>query len=335
MKRGWFAGLLILLGSLLVPVLLPPQALAASPVASQARPAGETLTLDAYWQRVQETRDLVAKLAGVPPETWRAQLDAAAAQWEQVTAVALPDGTRVPVDHTFLAAQLRRDPPDLEYLDALLENLLAARDSWARESWSAADLEALEQILARPEYQWKPQEPSLLAQWWERVKEWLWDLLDWLIPQGWAGSPALRFVLTALGIAALGAALFFALRGTFAGLATEKELAAEAAGEENLTAAAALKRAEALSGEGDYRAAVRYLYLSALLLLEEHGLLRYDRSLTNREYLRSVAGRPELEAALRRVVEVFEHVWYGYEPLAEPAYLEYKEWVTELQKHGF
>jgi hypothetical protein len=45
------------------------------------------------------------------------------------------------------------------------------------------------------------------------------------------------------------------------------------------------------SSEGDYRTAVRYLYLSLLLLLEEHGLLRYDRPLTDREYLQASRSR--------------------------------------------
>jgi hypothetical protein len=116
------------------------------------------------------------------------------------------------------------------------------------------------------------------------------------------------------------------------GLVSEKELGLDDAGEENLTATRALRRAEALAGGGDYRTAVRYLYLSALLLLEENGLLRYDRSLTNREYLRSVADFPELAAALRRVVEVFERVWYGYELLDEPAYRRYTTWVKELRR---
>ena len=75
-----------------------------------------------------------------------------------------------------------------------------------------------------------------------------------------------------------------------------------------LTADAALQRAQTFSAGGDYRTAVRYLYLSTLLLLEERGLFRYDRSLTNREYLRRVAHDPTLSAILQDVVEVFDRV---------------------------
>jgi hypothetical protein len=301
------------------------------PVAS-LQPAGQTLTLAEYWQRVQETRTLVEQLADKSPALAHVLLVAPAARWEQATAVILPDGTHIPVDHTFLVAQLRADPPDIPNLDQLLGNLLAARNDWPKATWSAADMAVLDSILARPEFQWQAQEQSALARWWEQAREWVRRLLQRLIPDTLADAPIVRYVLTALGILALGAALFYGLRGVLAGLVTEKSLGQDEAAEEDLTAATALKRAELLAGGGDYRAAVRYLYLSALLLLEENGLLRYDRSLTNREYLRSVASFPELAAALRRVVEIFERVWYGYQPLDEAAYNQYADWVAELQR---
>src|SRR5262249_5283931 len=44
----------------------------------------------------------------------------------------------------------------------------------------------------------------------------------------------------------------------------------------------------------DYRSAIRYLYLSSLLLLDERGVIHYDRTLTNREHLRQVVDKPEV-----------------------------------------
>jgi hypothetical protein len=78
--------------------------------------------------------------------------------------------------------------------------------------------------------------------------------------------------------------------------------------------------------------AVRYLYLSALLLLEERGLLRYDRSQTNREYLRGVVHRPDLAAILQEVVEVFDRVWYGFQPIDEAEVSHYTARVAELRR---
>jgi hypothetical protein len=108
--------------------------------------------------------------------------------------------------------------------------------------------------------------------------------------------------------------------------------AEEELGGEPLTAELALQRAQELSTGGDYRTAVRYLYLSSLLLLEERGLLRYDRSLTNREYLRTVAHRPELAAILREVIDVFDRVWYGFQTLNPGEYEAYVLRVETLRQ---
>lgn len=59
---------------------------------------------------------------------------------------------------------------------------------------------------------------------------------------------------------------------------------------------------------------MRYLYLAALLRLDERGQLRYNRALTNREYLDRVQDNPHLQAALPPIVETFDRVWYGYAP---------------------
>jgi hypothetical protein len=77
---------------------------------------------------------------------------------------------------------------------------------------------------------------------------------------------------------------------------------------------------------------VRYLYLSSLLLLEERDLIRYDRSQTNQEYLRSVAGRPELAVILQDVIDVFDRVWYGFQSLDSRAYAQYQARVEQLRR---
>jgi hypothetical protein len=74
------------------------------------------------------------------------------------------------------------------------------------------------------------------------------------------------------------------------------------------------------------------LYLSSLLVLDEQGLLRYDRSRTNREYLRSISSRPELAKPLRDVIDVFDRVWYGFEAVDEDTYKTYVEHVQELRE---
>jgi hypothetical protein len=293
------------------------------------------LPIDAYWREIKETQALVDGLWSEPSETHHAKLLAAADEWENITAVSLDDGTVVLVDHSFLADQLRTDPPDLTRLNRLLAALLACRDAWPQREVTPADMATIDRVLARPEFQWPPKQPSPLEEWWKELQRRLLEFLDKLLPAEAAGvmAPLVRYGLTGLGALALILVLVYAMRGILTDFVSGKEIDADSEdGDQALTAAAALKRAQALSTGGDYRAAVRYLYLSTLLLLEERGLLRYDRSLTNHEYLRSVAHKPELAAVFRDVVEVFDRVWYGYRPLDEASYTQYADQVMELQK---
>ena len=82
----------------------------------------------------------------------------------------------------------------------------------------------------------------------------------------------------------------------------------------------------------DYRTAIRYLYLSSLLTLDERGLIRYDATLTNREHLRQIDDQPQLLTLLRPIVAAFEDVWYGYAPVDEALYQRYSQDIQKLQQ---
>jgi hypothetical protein len=298
------------------------------------RASDPPLTLEDYWQQVESTYATILRLENQSAEAVRTQLQAEADRWEHITALTLPDGTQAPLDHSFLVSQLRNDPPDLDHLAELLDALLVARDQRGEWAHVSPNLKALERILARPELQWQPQEPSPVAQWIQRQWNRLWELLARLLPDEipFGGSSALQYALTVLGALALVLVLAYAFRGLRAGFAEEEEIDLEDGKGATLTAAGALKRAQTLSEAGDYRTSVRFLYLSALLLLEERGVLRYDRSLTNREYLRSLAQQPQLASVLSEVVDVFERVWYGYQPIEGAAYRHYAAQVQELSQ---
>lgn len=301
--------------------------------------ANPPLSLDEYWQKVEQTQTLVKNLGQASSEADYTQLSQLADEWQQITQVELPDGTLLAVDHSFLAAQLRANPPDLNRLESLLTALLTASENWPAARHTPSDLQALESILARPEFQWRPAQPSLLGLLWQKFWEYIWKLLAPWLPEEAVISldgdifTLLRYILTGLVVIILVVVLaftFWQLADTFV---ADTEIRGDlgAAGEV-LSAEAALKRAQELSGAGDYRTAVRYLYLSSLLILDERGLLRYDRSKTNREYLRSVAHAPKLAGGLRAVIDVFDRVWYGYQPLDQDTYRQYTAEVDKLRQ---
>lgn len=96
------------------------------------------------------------------------------------------------------------------------------------------------------------------------------------------------------------------------------------------TEKAALSRADAAIESDDFRGAIRYLYLSAVFHLQENGILPYDKSMTNREYLQQTNIDDTLQTALAPAITVFDEVWYGYKPCDEDSVSSYRELIKEV-----
>lgn len=291
--------------------------------------APSAISEDEYWALVQESRNKVQALQTATVEEQQQELDPLAARWEAVTEVSTSRGT-IPVNHTFLVVQMRVQPPDLELLDGYLFAMLSARRSEPDGVFQPSDLDSLNAILSRREFQYQEQAiPNPVLEWVNRIlteiQRWLNDLLGMTFDV--VGSDTMLVILSLL----LVVVFFFVFRTLFVDFAREAKLK-EAEEDEPLTSEAAFNRAQQLSKGGDFRAAVRYLYLSTLLILDERSVMRYDRSKTNREYLRSVANSPELSKPLEEVIEVFDNVWYGYHSLDEETFKHYSGRVEELKE---
>jgi hypothetical protein len=245
---------------------------------------------------------------------------------EALTAVELPGGEVMPVDHGWFIAALRAGEPDLEAVSVRLSTLLGELESWPPGTVAPDAFEQLAAVLSRPEFQPR-QEPDL-----NPLFEWLADLLDFLpdLPSlPWLGN-----LLVIAGLALLVGIVAYIAAGLWGTFAAQAEVEAEGGGGEPLTAGQALSRSRERALAGDYRTAVRLLYLSTLLLLEERKLLRYDRTLTNREYLRQVADQPSLGEALRPVVDTFDEVWYGQVEPDAGGYEAYARQVDRVREEA-
>ena len=290
------------------------------------------IPFDRYWELVQNTRQELLQLDGKPQATVRERLNGLASQWDQVTAVEMPDHRVVPVDSSYLVKELKNESPDSRRLGNLLDALLKAHANYPQNVFTVEDTESLKTILARPEFQWEQGSAVELPKWLQDLLDRFFNFWDQLIAR------ASMLVYEGRYLLIVAAAIFFVFillyisRNLAQNLVGETELAVEGESDELLTSRGALKRAETLSMKGDYRSAIRYLYLSSLLVLDEQGLLRYDRSRTNREYLRSVSSKPELAEPLKDVINVFDRVWYGFESVDEQEYQSYVEQVEELRE---
>lgn len=97
-----------------------------------------------------------------------------------------------------------------------------------------------------------------------------------------------------------------------------------------------LERATALERAGQYREAVRCLYLASLARIDEAGVARFIRSETNWEHLRRIEVSPKRPPALdfRGPTQRFDLVWYGHRvegsPDVERARRAYEELCQQL-----
>jgi hypothetical protein len=304
--------------------------LSAAPPPAFSAQDGTPIPLEEYWQIVRDTRDAVLNMESKSETEVREELNALAVQWDQVVAVELPDHSVIQIESAYLTTELRTDPPGLDRLGNLLGALLQAHQEYPQGLFTLEDIAPLQEILARPEFQWEESQPLVIPNWLDRILNWL-DQLTNRVVNATLQYGRIPLIITAVLLFLL--SLFFISRSLSRSLVQETQLDVEGSESDDLmTSKGAFKRAENLSMQGDYRNAIRYLYLSSLLVLDEQGVMRYDRSRTNREYLRSVSSRPELAKPLRDVIEVFDRTWYGFEDVDENTYQSYVEHVEELRE---
>jgi len=74
------------------------------------------------------------------------------------------------------------------------------------------------------------------------------------------------------------------------------------------------RQAEGLASRGDYREAVRLLYVALIRGLQLKGVLPRTSAHTNWEHLHQLRARPDLVAVVRPFTETFDAKWYGRRP---------------------
>jgi hypothetical protein len=82
---------------------------------------------------------------------------------------------------------------------------------------------------------------------------------------------------------------------------------------------------------GDYRAAIRFFFISVLIEGHERGWWVYRREATNREHLSGVEGSTRRREALGKMIQVYENAWYGHERPGKEALLQCGEWLHLIE----
>jgi len=295
---------------------------------------GTPVTVEGYWELVRNTQQALTKMEALPEAAIRQQLDGLVSQWEKVTVVEFPDQSLMQVDSAVLITALKLDPPNIKQLEKFMDALWQAHAAYPQKVFTIQDIAGLKTILARPEFQWGAPQTLEAPKWLQKLFDGFFSLMERLAfgvrNMTYYGRVPLIVAAALLFVFSL----FYISRSLSRNLVREAQLAAEAGAEDGLlTSKGAMQRAQTLSSAGDYRNAVRYLYLSSLLILDEQGLLRYDRSRTNREYVRSLSSKPELAKPLGDVIDVFDRVWYGFDEVDEETYQSYVKHVDDLREN--
>lgn len=228
----------------------------------------------------------------------------------------------------------------------------------------AAEQRRLAEILSRREFTAARREaglelqlpeiepPDLLTSLGQKLKDLLKRFFDWLeswtrrqqpvAPGGpsWvsAGSGPLTWVLVAAAAALLALLLLRFVRRRRARAEPPEPVAAAAlAGAGSLPDALAqpadawARFADQFAREGEWRLALRALYLRLLVVLHERGALRYERQRTNGDYLRALRGSPA-GAPFGRLTGAFDLAWYGNKPFGRDQYDQALRWTREVDR---
>jgi hypothetical protein len=260
-------------------------------------------------------------------------INAALTGLASIELVTLDDGVSVSPDLSRIMAALDADPPDISGARAGIDAVVATLD--LVEAGSATDPDAaesaLDDVLARDEFQPEPAEDESQSLW-QRFLGWVNDLItsffEWLDGllggSSGEGSP-LSIALALIGVLVIVGIVAFAVRSVRESMTPGVTRLAEGSAEEHYTSAQARAEAERLFATGDYRSALRMLYLATLIRWEESGRLRFDRSLTNREVVARVTlhGDATLLEQLSPLVERFDRVWYGGAPCTSSDYASF------------
>ena len=155
------------------------------------------------------------------------------------------------------------------------------------------------------------------------------DLEKILNPRQWDAD--LRYVLFPLAAIVLVIVVIFFVRQIRMNLISEaRDDVTETELGQVETERAALARAETAAAANDFRGALRFLYLSAILHLQERGVLSDDKSLTNREYLYQARSDIDLHTALGPAITVFDEVWYGHKPCDAETVANYRDLLRKV-----
>ena len=298
-------------------------ALWCAPNASAANP----ISLDEYRRAVEQSLALVQQADALAQNQRAHLLNQAVAFLEQIDAVQLPSGASASVNNAALVKIIR----DEKQTANAVARLTALHDALSQPlaTVNTNDLATLQNILSRPPF---AEESSAQPDWLQTLLRRIAEILDRMVSNTVRGIFDVRDVIVLVGVLVVIGVLIYFVRNLRRNMVQEQALASLSQAHTARTPTEAFNNAQQFVNQGDYRNAVRQLYLATLLLLDQRGKIKYDPTLTNREYLQQTANDPQTTAALVPIVETFDRTWYGFENITREEFETYSARVQEVRK---
>ena len=222
-------------------------------------------------------------------------------------------------------------------LSALETHLIGAEEA-APHPEAGGPKERIKEVLSRLPYREKTDNPvtAFIKETRRKIINFFVNLLRKILGgifgQG-SGAGLLLLILIVIG---LGAALILAVRMLRGGRSVKKGVKRRTVlGEDieaGVTSADLAAAALAAARTGDFRTAMRKLYISLLYDLAERDLIEIEGHMTNREYLARVSRFAALARSMRYLTDRFDHFWYGMFPSSEADFKEYMERYSEAME---
>lgn len=286
--------------------------------------ADNPASLDDYRSAIAAARAQVEQAKELVPPARQAALARAAETLGAIHTLRLDSGETVAVNNAALVAQIA----DADQILASIERLTALQAAMSAplSPVNQSDLDHLHAILSRPPF------AAAGTNWFQDLVGRMLDYLDRLFSNTARGIFDLRDLLVLLGIVVAGGVLVFLVRNLRRNLVPEEVLPAPLVPGDARTPAEAFANAQRLVQARDYRGAVRQLYLATLYLLDQRGRLKFDPTLTNREYLALAHGDAATLSALKPIIETFDRTWYGFEPISEQEFSNFRDRVEKVRE---
>lgn len=172
------------------------------------------------------------------------------------------------------------------------------------------DKAAMDILRSNPDFQYE--ELLVDLSWWDRFKRWIiYKIAELMTREGsWS---LLKNAMLALGIAAL---LYLIMKLLGMDIASIFSRKAKTTGLEHMEYTENIHTID-FDGElqkaiqtGNYRLAVRLLYLDCLKKLSDYQLIDWQPAKTNANYINELSNTP-IKDEFRQLTKQFEYVWYG------------------------